>query len=177
MGALSLTAGSVFTAGNIVVNVIQAVSSASDLLSIISTIKDYVDSNQGMEKVIDKAINKANQKAGRTNDLGMRPSNSQLTEFVIKKTYDNDYIPPTSWFRDNEFDVFYNTLINDKAYWGILQELIQNNRGLILNEKTDAIIDTLQEIFNQLEKQDEQHSFQNEQLRNIDKKLDIIAVH
>lgn len=160
MGAATLTAGSVLT------TIIETGSTITDFFNVFSAIKNIIDSHQGITEQVNAAINKALRKAhvdegffGRPN----RPSNSELLDLILLKSVNkNPDIP--HWFIGDEFDIFYNSLINDKAFWGILQELIQNNNDIQQIEELDNVDASLRKIINQIEKQDEQHSFQNEKL-------------
>ena len=153
MGALA--AGSLLTMGN----VLQIGSSASDLLGIISFIEGRINSDKSISDQIHQCIEDAIQKAGRTNYLDMRPSDKKLLEIVIKEYYGESHDKPY-WFRDDEFKKFYDSLIDNSDFLGILQGLKQDYNASRQNKKLDNVGQSIQDIKDQIERQGEQQSTQ-----------------
>lgn len=155
-------------------NVLQIGSSTSDLLSIISYIEGRINSDKSISDQINKCIEDALQKAGRTNYLDMRPSDKKLLEIVINEYYgENPDIP--SWFRDGEFKKFYDSLIDNSDFLGILQGLKQDYNASRQNKKLGDVGQSIQDIKDYIEKQGEQQSTQlNNVLETVQKDSDQI---
>lgn len=147
-----MEAATLTSAGKVLKTIFKACSTISDFGSIFSSIKDILDNHQGISSVIDNAVNKAWGKSGRTNYLEMRPSNSQLIELVIKKYRKESVEIPKNWFRDDEFEKFYNILIDDQSFWNIFMELFQNYENSRQKETLDGIRDSTDVIKGDLEK-------------------------
>lgn len=150
MGAATLTA-----AGKVLTTIFKAgspISEISDFWSVFSSIKGILDNHKGISSVIDNAVNKAWGKSGRTNYLGMRPSNSQLIELVIKKYRKESVEIPNNWFRDDEFEKFYNILIDDQSFWNIFMELFQNYENSRQKETLEGIRESTNVIKGDIEK-------------------------
>lgn len=150
MEAATLTA-----AGKVLTTIIKAgstISEISDFWSVFSSIKDTLDNHKGISSVIDNAVNKAWGKSGRTNYLGMRPSNSQLIELVIKKYRKESFEIPNNWFRDDEFERFYDILIDERSFWNIFMELFQNYENSRQKETLEGIRESTNVIKEDVEK-------------------------
>ena len=131
----------------------SGISLFSDSSGTASTIIGLINSNKPISESINNAIEKALRTTGVKKDFlerPRRPLNSELLELVLMKSDNKDITIPT-WFIGNEFDAFYDSLMQDMSVWPILQQMLLRNKVDRIDNKTDNVNNQLKEFNNQID--------------------------
>lgn len=158
-------------------NIVSLVSLGFDIRAVIS---DYIKSNRKMDALVNRAVNQARKDAniGSQHYYG-RPLNDEilkkdLLDLVQKKATNelkDEEIP--NWLGKNDFEKFYDSIMQDVGFWNYLHQQIESCQHIIQLGKLDESKQLLKKIEAQIEILSQHSSKLPEWLRPYDKELSV----